>query len=81
MHSFDLGGPGVYQRGPKFEIKHKSRRLQRVSLLIGGGGGKHVDWKGQAPPGPFLSLAVFSRWSLFIAGNQPQTTMPSEKAL
>ena len=65
MHSFDLGGPGVYQRGPKFEIKHKSRRLQRVSLLIGGGGGKHVDWKGQAPLAPpYRSLCFLGGPSL-----------------
>ena len=32
----DLGGPSVYQGGPKFKIKHKSRCPKRISLLIGG---------------------------------------------
>ena len=44
----DLGGPSVYQGGPKFKIKHKSRCFQKRKLVIGGGG-KHVDWGGQAP--------------------------------
>ena len=36
----DLGGPSVYQGGPKFEIKPKTAVLERVSLLIEGA--KHV---------------------------------------
>ena len=43
----DLGGPRVYQGGPKFEIKHKNRSLQKSNL---------VNWGGLAcrlgPPGP-----------------------------
>ena len=35
----DLGGPSVYQGGPKFEIKQKSRCLQKSKL---------VNWRGQA---------------------------------
>ena len=35
----DLGGPSVYQGGPKFEIKHSSRCLQKKKL---------VKWRGQA---------------------------------
>ena len=42
-------GASVYQGGPKFEIKHESRCLQKVSLLYGGA--KHVDG-GPGPPGP-----------------------------
>ena len=38
----DLGGPSVYQEGPKFEVKHNSCCLQK-SKLVGWGGGKHVD--------------------------------------
>ena len=38
----DLGGPRVYQGGPKFENKHKSRCLQKRKLVIGGA----------RPPGP-----------------------------
>ena len=37
-------GPSVYQGGPKFEIKHKSRCLQRSKLV--NRGSKHVDWEG-----------------------------------
>ena len=45
----DLEGPSVFQGGggAKFEIKHKSRCLERISLLIGGA--KHVDREGQGP--------------------------------
>ena len=40
----DLGGPSVYQGGPKCEIMHKAPVFKRVSLLIGGA--KHFDWGG-----------------------------------
>ena len=33
---------------PRFEIKHKSRRLQKKKL-VNGGRAKHVDWGDQAP--------------------------------
>ena len=39
----ELGGPSVYQGGPKFEVKHNSRCLQK-SKLVDWGGAKHVDW-------------------------------------
>ena len=45
----DLGGPSVYQGGPKFEIKDKSRSFQKSKLV--NWGGKHVDWEGLAPLG------------------------------
>ena len=32
----DLGGPSVYQGGPKDEIKHKATAFKKVNLLIGG---------------------------------------------
>ena len=33
----DSGGPSVYKGGPKFEIKHKSRCLQKSKLRNWGG--------------------------------------------
>ena len=39
--------------GPKFEIKHKSRRLQKSKLV--NWGAKHVDWGAASPDlGPVL---------------------------
>ena len=49
----DLGGPSVYQGGPKCEIKHKATVFKRVNLLIGGA--KHVDW-GASPLAPALNV-------------------------
>ena len=53
-----VGGASVYQGGPKFEVKHNSRCLQKSKL---------VDWRGQAcrlgepgPPGPPLAPALVS---------------------
>ena len=37
----DLGGPSAYQEGSKFEIKHRSRCLQKSKLVDWGA--KHVD--------------------------------------
>ena len=45
----DLGGPSVFQGGPKFEIKHKSRCLQKNQFL---------NWR-LAPPGPFATALFF----------------------
>ena len=33
----DLGGPSVYQGGPKFEINHKSHCFQKSKLVDWGG--------------------------------------------
>ena len=46
----DLGGPSVYQGGPKGEIKHKATAFKKVNLLIGGT--KHVDWGVRPPASP-----------------------------
>ena len=35
--ALELGGPSVYQEGPKFEIKHKNCSVQKSKL---------VDWWG-----------------------------------
>ena len=43
-----LRGAKRLSGGPKFEIKHKSRCLQKRKLVEWGA--KHVDWGGQAPP-------------------------------
>ena len=45
----DLRGLSIYQGGPKFEIKHKSRCLQKSKLV--NWGAEHVDWGAQAPLG------------------------------
>ena len=44
----DSGGPSVYQGRPKFEMKHKSRCLQRSRPKYVNWAGKHVGWGGQA---------------------------------
>ena len=46
----DLGGLSVYQGGPKFESKHKSRCLQKIKL-VNGGGGQACRLGGPGPPG------------------------------
>ena len=46
----DLRGPSVYPGGPKFEIKHKNRCLQKLKLVDWGA--KHVDWGGGPLPPP-----------------------------
>ena len=46
----DLGGPSVYHVGPKFEIKHKSRCIQKSKLVNWGGQACRLG--GQDPPGP-----------------------------
>ena len=43
----DLGDASVHLRGPKFQIKHKSRCLQKSKLV--NWVTKHVDSGGQAP--------------------------------
>ena len=48
----DLGRPSGYHGGPKFEIKHKSRCLQKSKLVDWGA--KHVDWGA----GPLLPPAL-----------------------
>ena len=42
-------GAHVYQGGAKFEIKHKSRCLQKSKLVDWGG--KHVGWGARPPLG------------------------------
>ena len=44
-----LGGPSVYQGGPKFEIKRKSRCLQKRKLVNWGGARMSIG--GPGPPG------------------------------
>ena len=46
----DLGGPSVYQGGQSLNLSTKAVLFKRESLFIGGG--KHVDWGGQAPLPP-----------------------------
>ena len=48
---FRAGGRAVDLGGPKFEIKYRSRCLQKSKLVDWGGGGKHVDCRSQAPLG------------------------------
>ena len=52
----DLGGPSVYQGGPKFEIKRKNRCLQKNKLVNWGGPSMTIG--GQAPPGLPLAPAL-----------------------
>ena len=52
----DLGGPSVYQGGPKFEIKHNSRCFQKSKLVDWGA--KHVNWGSPAPLPPPLAPAL-----------------------
>ena len=49
-----LGGPSTYQGGggAKFEIKYKSRSLQKSKLV--NRGAKHVDWGARPPLAPAL---------------------------
>ena len=44
----DLGGANVYQGGPKFEIKHNSRCLQKSKLVNWGGASMSIG--GPGPP-------------------------------
>ena len=53
----DLGGPSVYQGGPKFEIKHKIRCLQKRKL-VNWGGGQACRLGGPGPPGSPLAPAL-----------------------
>ena len=57
----DLGGPSVYQGGPKFEIKHKSRCLQKSKLVNWGGQalGTGPDYK--ALPSIIISIIKFMK--------------------
>ena len=42
----DLGGAKRLSGGQSLKLSTKAAVFKRVSLLIGGGGGKHVDWGG-----------------------------------
>ena len=48
VKAVDLGGPSVYQGGPKFESTLKSRCLQKIKFV--NWEPKHADWGGLAPP-------------------------------
>ena len=56
----DLGGPNVYQGGPRFEIKHKSRCLQKSKLVDWGA--KHVEWRRPWSEGLWLLEVNYSDW-------------------
>ena len=49
----NLGEPSVYQGGPKFEIKHKSRCLPKSKLVNWGDQACRLG--GPGPPGPSLA--------------------------
>ena len=42
------GGQAFVRGGQSLKLSTKAAVFKRVSLLIGGGGSKHVDWGGQA---------------------------------
>ena len=45
----NLEGPSVYQGGPKFDIKHKSRCLQKYELVHWGGQAHRLGGGGTRP--------------------------------
>ena len=58
----DLGGQSVYQEGPKFEIKHKSRCLQKSKLVNWMRGQEcRLEEPGPSCPPPPLAPALGDR--------------------
>ena len=45
--------------GPKFEITHKSRCLQKSKLVNWEGGAKHVNWVGAGPDNLIVTLTIY----------------------